>query len=42
MVENRVEKMKAKAITGVEARSKPISSIIGEVDRFLLGMELSN
>ena len=42
MVENRVGKMKAKAITGMEARSKSISSIVGEVDRFLLGMEFTN
>jgi len=42
MVENRVGKMKAKTITGVEARSKPVSSIIGKVNRFLLGMELPN
>jgi len=29
-------------VSGVKARGKPVSSIIGKVDRFLLGMELSD
>lgn len=32
--------MKVKAITRMEGRSKPISSVICQVYRFLLGMEL--
>ncbi len=42
LVENLIEKMKAKTITGMKARSKPVSSIIGDIDRFLLGTEFSN
>jgi hypothetical protein len=34
--------MKTKMGTGVKACRKPVSSIIGEVDGFLLGMELSD
>ena len=33
---------KMKAITGMKACSKPVSSVIGEVDSFLLSVELSN
>lgn len=41
-VEKMFEKMKANAITRMEARSQPVSSIVGQVDRFLLRMELPN
>jgi hypothetical protein len=34
--------MKARVTTRVKARRKPISSIIGQVDGFLLCMELPN
>jgi hypothetical protein len=32
--------MKAKSITRMEGRSQPVRSVIGQVDRFLLGVEL--
>jgi len=35
-------RMKTKMATGVEACGKPVRSIIGEVDGFLLSVELSD